>query len=44
MKGLTLAFLLILSLADTQTGFVGKWNTIDDESGEARSVVELYER
>lgn len=41
-----LAFLLLLItplLAQAQAPVVGKWKTIDDESGKERSIIELYE-
>ncbi|MEM9859341.1 MAG: DUF2147 domain-containing protein [Bacteroidota bacterium] len=46
MKSLGLVFiLLIISIcAYSQNAVFGKWNTIDDETGEAKSVVEIYER
>ncbi len=41
----TLLILLILSTnCLAQSSIVGKWTTIDDESGDARSVVEITER
>ena len=43
-KGLIFFLLLGATMAQAQSGFVGKWKTIDDESGEVRSVVEIYER
>lgn len=36
-------FLLIPMLGTSQT-VIGKWKTIDDETGEAKSVVEIFER
>ena len=46
MKSLGLVFILsIISVcAYSQNAVFGKWNTIDDETGEAKSVVEIYER
>ena len=42
------AFILILFLFPTallaQNSVVGKWKTIDDETGEAKSIVKIYER
>lgn len=45
MKG-TLCFLLLFSslFGFAQEEILGKWKTIDDESGKARSVVEIYEK
>jgi uncharacterized protein (DUF2147 family) len=36
--------LLLSSNCLSQNGILGKWTTIDDNSGEARSVVEIAER
>ncbi|MEL1254702.1 DUF2147 domain-containing protein [Flavobacterium sp. DGU38] len=36
-------FFLILSSVQAQ-GVVGKWKTIDDETGEVKSIVEVYEK
>ena len=45
---LTMRILLILLLVSTncvsQSSILGKWTTIDDESGKARSIVEIVER
>lgn len=38
------ASVLLASLCFGQSSIVGKWQTIDDESGKPRSVVEIYER
>ncbi|MEO9965096.1 MAG: DUF2147 domain-containing protein [Reichenbachiella sp.] len=38
-----LAFAFSLNLA-AQNDIVGKWKTIDDESGKPRSVVEIYKK
>jgi hypothetical protein len=38
---------LLLSLSaimSAQNGVTGKWKTIDDETGKAKSVVEIYEK
>lgn len=42
MKGLTLVFLIIGSAVYAQT-ITGEWITVDDNTGEKRSVVEIYE-
>ncbi len=44
-KGLyiTIIFFLIINCAQSQT-VVGKWKTIDDETGKAKSIVEIYEK
>ena len=40
-----LVILLILSTeCFSQSSLLGKWTTIDDDSGEARSIVEIIER
>ena len=45
MKGWLIFFLILIAAgAYAQSGFVGKWKTIDDTSGEPRSVVEIVER
>lgn len=36
-------FFLVIFFAQSQT-VVGKWKTIDDETGKAKSIVEIYER
>ncbi len=46
MKNLILAigvFFLTLNTVQAQS-VVGKWKTIDDETGEAKSIVEIYEK
>lgn len=40
--GLVVFFLMIFS-AQSQT-VLGKWKTVDDETGEAKSIVEVYEK
>lgn len=44
MKRLTFVILLVFqcSVIQAQT-ILGKWKTIDDETGKARSIVEIYE-
>lgn len=37
-------FLLLSFAAFGQGDIVGKWKTIDDETGKARSIVEIYEK
>ena len=46
-KLLILSFIFLLFVASSamaQTSIFGKWKTIDDETGEAKSVVEIYEK
>lgn len=44
MKWIYAVLLASLSLPVLAADIVGEWKTIDDESGEAKSVVEIYER
>jgi uncharacterized protein (DUF2147 family) len=39
-----LPLLLISLLAQAQNPFVGKWKSIDDETGKDRSIIEIYEQ
>ncbi len=41
---LTLLFVAIGGLFSVQAQVTGKWKTIDDETGEAKSIVEIYEQ
>ncbi len=44
MKIFAVVFLLALSSqAADPSGVTGKWKTIDDETGKAKSIVEIYE-
>ncbi|HOJ37596.1 MAG TPA: DUF2147 domain-containing protein [Ignavibacteriales bacterium] len=43
MKILFLLILLI-TLAFAQNSIIGKWKTIDDETGKPKSIVEIYEK
>ncbi|EIA08392.1 DUF2147 domain-containing protein [Flavobacterium frigoris] len=44
-KIITVAVLLISSMFYAQNnGVTGKWKTIDDETGQAKSIVEIYEK
>ncbi|MEN9445126.1 MAG: hypothetical protein RIS47_2017 [Bacteroidota bacterium] len=40
----TLIILMVLSLSVSAQSIVGKWKTIDDETGKPKSVVEIYEK
>lgn len=42
-KSITLVLLFVSSVFYAQ-GVIGKWKTIDDQSGEAKSVIEIYEK
>lgn len=45
MKKLSiLLFLIIPFYINAQESITGEWKTIDDETGEAKSIVEIYER
>ncbi|MEP5253833.1 MULTISPECIES: DUF2147 domain-containing protein [Winogradskyella] len=41
---LILSILLLLSLNLSAQDILGKWKTIDDNTGEAKSLVEIYEK
>lgn len=41
---LSFALLLLAMGASAQSSIAGKWKTIDDESGEPKSIVEIFER
>lgn len=44
-KNILIFILILLPVwAYGQSDIVGKWKTIDDETGEAKSIVEIYER
>ena len=43
-SGLLLAVALVFSATAFAQSPVGKWRTIDDETGEAKSVVEIYQQ
>jgi len=43
MKTLFLSLIALLSFS-SQAQIVGKWKTIDDETGKAKSIVEIYEQ
>lgn len=46
MKQLGLLVILLMSVISAQAdqSVTGQWQTIDDETGEAKSIVEIYER
>ncbi|GAA0723051.1 DUF2147 domain-containing protein [Aquimarina litoralis] len=37
-------FILLSCFVNAQNGIIGKWKTIDDTTGEARSIVEIYKK
>lgn len=41
---LTLLFVAVAGIFSAQAQVIGKWKTIDDETGEAKSIVEIYEQ
>ncbi|EDM43203.1 hypothetical protein SCB49_12029 [unidentified eubacterium SCB49] len=41
---LTIIIVLFVSFTSTAQDVFGKWKTIDDNSGEAKSIIEIYER
>jgi uncharacterized protein (DUF2147 family) len=43
MKKILLIFVLLLSILGHSQSIIGKWKTIDDETGKERSIVEIYE-
>ena len=44
MRFLVCAATLLLTFSVNAQSVTGKWKTIDDESGKARSVVEIYQK
>ena len=43
-KTILFTLLLILTLSINAQGIIGKWKTIDDETGKAKSIVEVYKK
>ena len=43
-KSILFILFFCLSLSITAQDIFGKWKTIDDETGEAKSIVEIYEK
>jgi len=41
---LLVPFFFVTILAQAQSPILGKWNTVDDNTGETKSVVEIFER
>lgn len=41
---LTILFVAVAGMFSAQAQVTGKWKTIDDETGEAKSIVEIYEQ
>ena len=44
MKNLSIAVILILPFAANAQSIAGKWKTLDDNTGEEKSIVEITER
>lgn len=44
IKLIILAFYCISSTASAQTSIIGKWKSVDDNTGDPRSIVEIIER
>lgn len=44
MKYILLSFILIFSIGANAQDIIGKWKTIDDNTGKARSIVEIYKK
>ena len=42
--GTFIALSMIISLAHGQESVIGKWKTVDDETGEKKSVVEIFKK
>jgi len=42
-KNIVLIFILFLSFNSFSQSIIGKWKTIDDETGKERSIIEIYE-
>ncbi len=43
-KILSVLLIFIISYANAQSEIIGKWKTIDDNTGEAKSIVEIYKK
>ncbi len=43
MKNLILTFAILFFTTTFSQSVIGKWKTIDDETGQAKSIVEVYE-
>lgn len=42
-KNILLILILLLSITGNSQSIIGKWKTIDDETGKERSIVEIYQ-
>lgn len=43
-KGIVLSITVLLSWSSVSQDIFGKWKTIDDETGEEKSIVNIYEK
>jgi uncharacterized protein (DUF2147 family) len=44
MKKILIVLLLFIKLCAFSQSVIGKWKTIDDETGQAKSIVEIFEQ
>ena len=44
MKAVVFIFSFLFTLTATSQSILGKWRTVDDKTGEEKSVVEIYEK
>ncbi len=44
MKSLIFIFIFLIALTANSQSILGKWRTVDDKTGEEKSVVEIYEK
>ncbi len=44
MKYVIIPFMLFSFLANAQIGIVGKWKSVDDETNEVKSIVQIFEK
>ncbi|MHA7057092.1 DUF2147 domain-containing protein [Aquimarina sp. M1] len=43
-KTFTIVLIFLVSIINAQSEVIGKWKTIDDNTGEAKSIVEIYKK
>ncbi|MDH5607919.1 MAG: DUF2147 domain-containing protein [Cyclobacteriaceae bacterium] len=44
MKTITLIAMCLLAISTQAQSIIGKWKTIDDETGKEKSIVEIYQK
>lgn len=44
MKKVIIFLLFFIAVSFAQSSIIGKWKTIDDETGKTKSIVEIYEK